>query len=186
MPSASLLHWQTDRMPRLAAVDAHCVATAVLASPDPVLAEESLRAYVMLLSGHFQGFCRDLYTECAQVCAAAVPISLFATVQTQFVTALRLDSSNPNVETLRRDFERFAITLNFDAEPANALRVTHLGHLNRWRNTVAHQAANAPAGVPPLTLAAVQGWRVSCADLATWLDGIMYNELQRILGTVPW
>src|SRR5205807_754221 len=84
MPSASLLRWQNDRMPRLAAVEAHCIAAAALVPPNPHLAEESLRSYVMLLSGHFQGFCRDLYGECSQACASAVPAGLLATVQMQF------------------------------------------------------------------------------------------------------
>ena len=186
MPSASLLRWQNDRRIRLAEVDAHCTAAATLAPPNPLLAEESLRGYVMLLSGHFQGFCRNLYTECSQLCAARVPVGLQATVQVQFSAALKLDSNNPNVDTIRKDFDLFGFALNFGGDPANGPRVTHLAHLNRWRNAVAHQSASAPAGVPPLTLAAVQAWRVSCDGLASWLDGIMYNEMLRVLGVAPW
>ena len=186
MPSASLLHWQNDRMPRLAAMDAHCVAAAALAPPNPHLAEESLRSYVMLLSGHFQGFCRDLYTECSQVLVLSLAAGVQATVQSQFSAELKLNSFNPTVDTIRKDFERFGFTLDFDAEPANSPRVTHLGQLNKWRNAIAHQKASAPTGVPPLTLPAVQAWRVSCDGLATWLDSIMYNEMQRILGAAPW
>lgn len=44
MPSIALLAWQNDRMPRLAEVDIHCVATAALVPPNTFLAEESLRA----------------------------------------------------------------------------------------------------------------------------------------------
>jgi hypothetical protein len=186
VPSAALLRWQNDRMPRLAAVDAHCTAAAALAPPNPRLAEESLRAYVLLLSGHFQGFCRDLYTECAQVFVAQAPAPLQATVQSQFLAELKLNSNNPTVETLRKDFERFALALDFAADPANGPRVTHLGHLNKWRNAVAHQRPTAPAGVPPLTLAGVQHWRVACDELATWLDAFMYNEVRAIVGTAPW
>jgi hypothetical protein len=186
MPSVSLLRWQNDRMPRLAAIAAHCLATAALAPPGPLLAEESLRSYVMLLSGHFQGFCRDLYMECSQTCASNVPARLLVTIQTQFTAEMKLNSNNPTVETMRKDFERFGFTLDFAADPENAPRVTHLGQLNRWRNAVAHQKADAPTGVPPLALPVVQAWRVSCDGLATWLDRIMYNEMQRILGTPPW
>ena len=66
MPSASLLGWRNDRMLRLGAVEAQCAACLVLAPPQPNLVEENLRGYVLLLSAHFQGFCRDLYTECAE------------------------------------------------------------------------------------------------------------------------
>ncbi len=186
MPSAALLRWQNDRIPRLTEVDAHCVAAAALVPPNPLLAEESLRAYVVLLCGHFQGFCRDLYKECAQLVAASVAPALRVTVETQFAAELWLNSSNPTVETLRRDFERFAFTLDFAADPANGPRVTHLAELNRWRNTIAHQKPSAPVGIAPLTLAGVQAWRVSCDGLAAWLEGIMYQRLSILLGVAPW
>jgi hypothetical protein len=40
--------------------------------------------------------------------------------------------------------------------------------------------------MPSVALAAVQGWRNACDGLAMWLNGIMYVEMQRILGTAPW
>lgn len=140
----------------------------------------------MLLSGHFQGFCRDLYTECSQICAAALPAGLEAAVQAQFGAELRLNSGNPTVENIRRDFERFGFLL--DLPGSHPTRVTHLGHLNYWRNAAAHQrAAPPPAGVPAtLTLPDIQAWRASCDGLATSLDARMYAELVRILGTAPW
>jgi hypothetical protein len=186
VPSVSLQNWQTNRRLRLAEIDAHCAAAALLAPANPLLAEESLRAFAVLLSGHFQGFCRDLYSECAQIVASRVPVALQGTVQAQFSTELKINSNNPTVETIRKDFERFAFTLDFSADPANGPRVTQLGHLNKWRNAVAHQKPTAPAGVPALTLAAVQSWRAACDGLAVWLDGIMYNELNIILGAAPW
>lgn len=186
MPSAALIHWTADRIPRLVQVDTHCTVVHTLAVPNPFLAEESLSGYVILLSGHFQGFCRDLYTECSQLLAATVPLALQATLQAQFSAELKINSNNPTIETIRRDFERFAFTLDFRVDPANALRVTHLGHLNKWRNAVAHKKASSPVGVPPLSLAAVQSWRISCDGLAAWLDAIMYQEFLRILGIAPW
>jgi hypothetical protein len=143
----------------------------------------------MLVSGHFQGFCRDLYTECSQICASAVPAGLQPTLQAQFAAQLRLDTGNPTAENIRRDFERFGFQLDLpNADPANALRLTDLAHLNYWRNAVAHQkAALLPPGVPAvLNLADIQAWRRSCDGLATCLDGIMQCELARILGAAPW
>jgi hypothetical protein len=186
MPSAALTRWTNDRMPRLAEIDTHCATAHALAAPNPFLAEESLSGYVMLLSGHFQGFCRDLYTEGCQLLLATVPATLQITVQAQFFAEPKLNSNNPTIETIRKDFERFGFRLDFHADPTNAPRITHLGHLNKWRNAVAHKKASPPVGVPPLTLAAVQDWRNACNGLAAWLDGIMYRELQRILGAAPW
>ena len=40
----------------------------------------------------------------------------------------------------RDDFERFGFVLDLGAaDPANTLRVTHLGEMNRWRNLAAHR-----------------------------------------------
>jgi len=201
VPSAALTRWQNDRMARLGHTDAHCAALftpplaaappLALAAPPapPPLAQESLQGYVMLVSGHFQGFCRDLYTECAQLCAAAVPASMRTTIQAQFAAGLALNAGNPSTENIRKDFERFSFLLDLEgAAPGNPQRVTQLGHLNFWRNHVAHQRATPPpAGVPAvLTLANVQAWRTSCDGLATALDDIMRHELTRILGAAPW
>lgn len=153
------------------------------------LLEASLQGYVMLLSGHFQGFCRDLYTECLQVCAAAVPATMMTTIQAQFATGLSLNVGNPTIENIRKDFERFGFTLDLAGfAPQNLQRITCLGHLNYWRNHVAHQKATPPPpGVPAvLVLADIQSWRAACDGLATSLDDIMKVELTRILGTAPW
>src|SRR5437868_3449908 len=98
MPSASLLQWQNDRMPRLDEVDAQCAASLSLAPPQPNLAEENLRGYVLLLSAHFQGFCRDLYTECAQIIGSKVRRSLRSLIQAQFTTHRKRDHGNPNLQ----------------------------------------------------------------------------------------
>jgi hypothetical protein len=186
MPSTSLLRWQNDRMPRLAEVDAQCAASLVLAPPRPHLVEENLRAYVLLLSAHFQGLCRDFYTECALVVVSKVRASLRVLIAAQFTAHLKLDHGNPNIQHLREDFERFGFTLDLPAaDQANVARLTGLGLLNRWRNVAAHHGV-VPAGLPPLSLPLLQSWRQSCDGLATSLDAIMYNVLRRILRRAPW
>src|SRR5947209_11607208 len=130
MPSASLVHWQNDRMPRLAEVDAQCAASLVLVPPRPNLVDENLRGYVLLLSAHFQGFCRDLYTECAQIIVSRVRPSLQALILAQFTVNRTLDRGNPNLENLRADFRRFGFILDLSAaDPANPARLTHLSEL---------------------------------------------------------
>jgi hypothetical protein len=186
MPSASLLRWQNDRMPRLGAVDAQCAASLVLAPPQPALVEENLRGYVLLLSAHFQGFCHNLYEECTQVVVSKVRTSLQALIQFQFTADRKLDHGNPNLHNLREDFERFGFVLDLpSAAPANPARLQDLTTLNRWRNIAAHQG-RIPAGAPPLDLPSLQAWRNSCDGLATSLDDIMYNALRKILRRAPW
>ena len=186
MPSASLLRWRNDRMSRLGEVDAQCAVSLALVPP-PNLIDENLRGYVLLLSAHFQGFCRDLYTESAQIIAQKVRRSALATLfQAQFMEQLRIDRGNPNVHNLKADFERFGLTLDLaGADPANPARLVDLATLNAWRNIAAHQGTPHPAA-GPLTLPLVRDWRTSCDGLAASLDGIMYNELLSILKRRPW
>lgn len=186
MPSNALLRWQTDRVPRLNAVDAQCAAT-LAAAPPTTLADENLRGYVVLLCAHFQGFCRDLYSESSQLVAAAVPPPLQAAVQTQCAAAIRLAHNNPTLDTLRTDFGRFGFDLptELNAVAVPPVVLNDLALLNRWRNYVAHHAVTAPPG-GPLTQAMVRSWQQSCDALATALDRIMYNQLLAALGAPPW
>src|SRR5438445_3942695 len=178
MPSASLLHWQNDRMPRLQQVDNQCGAVLAAVPANAQLIDENLRGYVLLLSAHFQGFCRDLYTECAQIIVSKVRPSLQVLIQWQFTAHLRLDRGNPTAQSIREDFERFRFRLRLDtADPANRARLSHLDHMNQWRNAAAHHGI-PPAGLP-LDLPSLQAWRNACDGLATSLDDIMYNQLRR-------
>jgi hypothetical protein len=186
MPSASLVQWRADRMLRLSEVDAQCAATLALVPPKPHLVEENLRGYVLLLSAHFQGFCRDLYTECANFIVLRVRPGLQSLIQAQFTAHQRLAHGNPNVQNLREDFERFGLTFDLaGADPANPARLTDLGVLNRWRNVAAHHGT-IPADLPALDLLSLRSWRTSCDGLATSLDDIMYNRVRRILRRAPW
>src|SRR3954449_1893724 len=118
MPSASLLRWRTDRMPRLAEVDAQCASSLVLAPPRPNLIDENLRGYILLLSAHFQGFCRDLYSECAQILASKIRPTLEVLVQEQFTAHRSLDRGNPNIENIKKDFNRFGFSLDMAGHDA--------------------------------------------------------------------
>jgi hypothetical protein len=186
-PSASLVRWQTDRMPSLKEFDVQCATSLALAPPNPRLAEENLRGYVVVLSAHFQGFARDLHSEAAQVIASKVRPSLQALIQTHFSAHRALDHGNPNVENIAKDFDRFGLNLKVElaTDPANALRLQHLTAMNKWRNVAAHHSTKLPPGIP-LTLASVQTWRVACDELTATLDAILYNKLQRTLRRKPW
>lgn len=131
-------------------IDTQCATSLALAPPNPRLSEENLRGYIVLLSAHFQGFCRDLYTECAQIVAATLPFPLQVVAQTQFTASLALDRGNPNRDSIQRDFDRFGTPLNLDAaDPANYARLRDLGRLNFWRNVVAHHNVVPPGGSRP-------------------------------------
>ncbi len=185
MPSASLTGWMNDRTRRLSAIEAQCAAYQAAATAEPMLIEENTRGLILLLSAHFQGFCRDLHTESAQSIASEVRPSLEARVQEQFTALRALDRGNPNIDNIKKDFTRFGFSLNMAGwDPANGARLADLKLLNQWRNIVAHHGEVLPSGLPPLS--EIQGWRHSCNGLATSLDGIMYNQSRLILGRPPW
>lgn len=185
MPSASLAMWRNTRMAHLREIDAQCAGVIAATPPNPRLAEENVRSYGLLLSAHFQGYCRDLYTECAQIIASKVRNTLQALVQAQFTAHRALDHGNPNLQNIRRDLERFGFALNLaGADPANPMRITHLSELNVWRNIAAHHGVLLPTGLPPIT--DLRNWLNSCDGLAASLDRIMYNQLRRLLRREPW
>ncbi len=189
MPSAAFTRWQNDRTPRLNEVDAHCAAVLALVPPNPTFLDETLRGFVLHLSAHFQGFCRDLYTECSQIWIAAIPVGLQATAQAQCSAQTALEKGNPTHDNVTRDFNRFGFRLNLQgAQPSGWQQVTDLGHLNDWRNKAAHQGRQPLGGGVPtiLTLPIVRVWKTSCDGLATSLDGIMRAELLRMMGVAPW
>ena len=182
MPSNSLLRWQTNRVPRL-----HALETQVAGVPPSTLADENLRALVAMLCAHFQGFCRDLYTEATETVVRTLPPHLTSVARTQFMAQIALSTGNPNLQALVRDFDRFGLDVkpNLDLDPANALRLNHLALLYQWRNYIVHHGVVAPAG-SPLTLPVAQSWLVSCDGLASELDRIVYDHLQALLGAAPW
>src|SRR5436853_5181772 len=117
-------------MPRLTEVDAHCAAVLALAPPNPTFLDETLWGFVLHLSAHFQGFCRNLYSECTQIWITAIPAGLRAAAQAQFSAHLVLERGNPSYENIRRDFSRFRFRLDLQAaDPANQQRVTDIGQM---------------------------------------------------------
>ena len=131
MPSASLLRWQSDRRIRLDQVESQAIEVAALIPVNPTFLDESLRGYVLHLSAHFQGFCRDLYTECCLIWIRALPVEFGSIGRSQCFTQLAMEKANPSYENLKKDFNRFGFQLNLIAAVPNGSQlVTALGHLN--------------------------------------------------------
>lgn len=185
-PSKALRAWTSTRLVNLAKLDAQCIWAAALVPPDPAMADEHLRAYVTLLSAHFQGFCRDLYSEAAGTVVARIKrVGLRAIVQAQLMTGLELGRANPTLDVLARDFDRFGITDLAHAVGVAPPADTHKGRLkalNRCRNKCAH---GEPV-IPDLLLANVRDWRDSCDWFATRLNAIVYDRLWAAYRAVPW
>jgi hypothetical protein len=193
MPSHALQKWSG---PRAAALDeiehAHRAVGGTRRGRRYLTLQLNL-AYAVLVSSHFQGFCRDLHTECADylLTPVASPVLLGA-YRGNLLFGRKLDSGNANPNNIRADFDRLGVSLwaGVDAHhPRNPRRRRKLEQLNRWRNAIAHDAF-APDMLqgtrPVLHLAQVQDWRRACDGLARSFDAITRAYLLTATGAAPW
>jgi hypothetical protein len=167
-------------------VDAQCVWATGLVPADPELVAEHLRAYVTLLSAHFQGFCRDLYTEASlKVVARIKQVGLRPIVQAQFAAGLKLDKANPTLDALSEDYRRFGIADLRAAVGTDPLANTHKGRLKAM-NGCRNKCAHGEPTIPELLLANIRDWRNSCDWLASRLNAVVYDKLWSAFRAAPW
>src|ERR1051326_3473688 len=142
MPSDALFALQSDRILRLQNVEADCLHLEALHAADPDRVQEYIRAYAVLLNSEFQGFCRDLHTECARRLVASVhPVALQTVLRSQCVYGRKLDTGNPNPGNLGADFSRYVFDFwpaVLAIDPGHTARQQRLAMLNTWRNAIAH------------------------------------------------
>src|SRR5262249_32771640 len=160
---------------------------------EPAAMQQVVRAYAVLLASQFQGFARDLYTECVDYLIPRVLGAAFQlAVETEFMRDRALVRGNANQATLGGDFARLGIptfwTLVDQQDPGNHQRRQTLDVLNVWRNAIAHQDFD-PAklgATTTLRVTMVRAWRRACRRLARSIDDVMRGHIQHLTGTVPW
>jgi hypothetical protein len=189
----ALLNWSSQRAVALDEIeDAHRAVGG--SGPGRRYATQQInQAYAVLLSSHFQAFCRDLHTECADFLVAPVPyLDLLEMYRSSLVVGRKLDRGNPNPGNIGSDFGRFGLRFWPMIEvhhPQNLRRRLHLEVLNEWRNAIAHQDF-APAmlrgGRSTLTLAHIQAWRKACDGLAPSFDAVLREYVCSMTGVAPW
>jgi hypothetical protein len=140
----------------------------------------------------FQGFCRDLYSECLDACANVIqPVTARPAFRAGFEFGRQLESKNPSPGTLGTDFGRFGVdlwTALKAVDPSHAARNKTLELLNHWRNAIAHQDFDKKEldGATTVTLTTAKSWRTVCEEVAMGIDGVMHAHLLAILGVAPW
>jgi hypothetical protein len=151
------------------------------------------QAYAVLVASQFQGFCRDLHTECITrlMAFASSPPSIRHLLQAGFTRGRQLDSKNAQPGSLGADFGLLGIKLWEEADRhdrKNKDRRAELEILNQWRNAIAHQSFDEASGgeEPNLTLQEVRGWRSVCGRLARSFDAVMREYLESLTGVTPW
>lgn len=191
MPSNSLGRWlgeRADNLDQIRGAHAHVGGTQ---RGRRYATEQINHAYAMLLSSQFQGFCRDLHSECVDHAVNAVASEFQVILRTLLIQGRKLDSGNPNPGNIGSDFGRFGLSF-FPAVQAdfrqNDRRQEMLEGLNRWRNAIAHQDFD-PAklgGTTTLRLSTVRHWRRANNRLARSLDNVMRSHLFTLTGSFPW
>src|SRR5438874_12908119 len=105
LASVALQLWQTVRAAALDEIEA---AHRLVGGSGPgrrYATQQINHAYAVLLSSQFQGFCRDLHTECVDAIAAAFTRpGLSQAVRDEFLLARKLDRGNPNPANIGADF----------------------------------------------------------------------------------
>ena len=143
----------------------------------------------MLLSSQFQGFCRDLHSECVDHLVAVVPVALKPACRLNFLHNRKLDRGNPNPGNIGADFDRLGLSF-WPAVRAvdmrNQSRQTKLESLNGWRNAVAHQDFSQVEGDSRLRLGRVTDWRSATSHLARSFDQVLGEHLRVLTMNPPW
>jgi len=139
-------------------------------------AQQINHAYAVLLASQFQGFCRDLHTESANLIASAVQPAVLRTVMLdRLIQGRKLDSENPNPGNIGEDFLRFGVRFWPEVsrdDRRNPARQALLAELNQWRNAIARQDFTR-IGSPSLRLQQVSRWRAACQGLAQSFDAVL-------------
>ncbi len=192
MPSLSLKKWNEVRVPALDEIENAHRQVGGSGRGRRYATEQINHAYAVLLSSQFQGFCRDLHSECAAYLVSGVALpDLRSILTSEFVFNRKLDSGNPNPGNIGADFSRLGVAFWPDVkllDRRNEPRLKLLDELNAWRNAIAHQDFD-PAklgGTTVLVLATVRSWRRACTSLAPAFDTVIANHINRIVGIRPW
>jgi hypothetical protein len=193
MPSSSLQQWFAERAATLADVENAHRSVRGSGAGARAAAQQINQAYTMLLSAQFQGFCRDLHSECAgRLVTPVADPDLRETLSNNLAFGRRLDRGNPNPGNIGSDFGRLGLDFWTSVDthrPENPARRAALEELNVWRNAIAHQDFSASmlrAGRPNLTLAQVRLWRKACDGLARSFDDVLRDHLRVLTGSTPW
>jgi hypothetical protein len=191
MPSVSLQTWTTQRQAALDELEAAHKSLGGTARGRRYATQQINQAYAMLISSQFQGYCRDLHSECADYFVQNVPVGLLrTTLRNVLVQNRKLDKGNPNPGNLGADYNKFGLAFWDEVRSSdlrNQSRQNRLEDLNEWRNAIAHQDfSSAALGSMILRLKRVREWRNACNQLAISFDRVMGSHIQAINGAAPW
>jgi hypothetical protein len=111
MPSLAFDLWFADRANALDEIESAHRSVGGVGPGRRTATQQINQAYAVLLSSQFQGFCRDLHTECADYLLKSVnDPQLRAMLLLNLMVNRKLDRGNPNSGNIGADFGRLAIS----------------------------------------------------------------------------
>jgi hypothetical protein len=147
------------------------------------------QSYLVMLSSHFQQFCRDLHSEAVDHLLRGLDPALVPIVLPALTFERKLDRGNPTPGNLGSDFGRLGMTFWPDVNALhrrNSQRAKRLELMQYWRNAIAHQdfAGNARhlGGRTEITLADVRRFRSACEALARAFDRAVLSHIKTVAG----
>ena len=164
MASRSLIRWAGERAAALDEIESAHALVGGTERGRRYATQQINYAYAALLSGHFQGFCRNLHSECVSALVTGLPLDFRPILEGELTRNRTLDRGNPHPGAVGADFKRLGLDFWADVyalDARNTRRREQLQELIDWRNAIAHQdfAPVAVGGVATLHLATVRGWR---------------------------
>ncbi len=193
MSSISYRRWRTMRGRALDEIAQAHAAVSGTARGRRFATQQINQAYAVLLAAQFQGFCRDLHSECVEhlLSVVAPPVPLKALVRSEFMRSRQLDRGNAQPSSLGADFGRLEVNLWKDLmslDVRSARWKADLDLLNEWRNAIVHQdfTSSKLGGIITLRLSKVRRWRRTCNRLARMMDTLMHQHMHRLSCTPPW
>lgn len=193
MRSHAYRRWNSTRARELDHIEAAYLQLKVSGVGGRASTQQVIHAYVVLLAAHFQGFCRDLHTECVDYLIVPIPgVDLQEAARKAFLRDRSLERGNANQATIGGDFSRLGVA-NFWGlvdvqQTGNNQRRQLLDLLNTWRNAIAHQDFD-PArlgGTTHVPMTRVRGWRRACRKLALDMDEVTRVHVHSLTGAFPW
>src|SRR4051794_36689220 len=109
MPSNSLINWRNARRDALDEIENAHATVGGTARGRRYATQQINYAFTALLSSHFQGFSRDLHSECIDHIVGATPANLQTFLRIEFVWSRSLDKGNPHPGGIGSDFNRLGI-----------------------------------------------------------------------------
>lgn len=193
MPSVSFIEWRSTRARAPDEIARGSAAVGGIRRGRRFNTQQFNRAYAVMLAAQFQGFCRDLHSECiAQILGTiASPFAVRPLVEDEFYRNRQLDRGNAQTGSLGADFQRLGIDLwaemrTLDPRTPGLMRL--LDELNLWRNAIVHHDFDPQrlGGTTILRLNRVRRWRGTCHRLARAPDEVMRRHLVDLTGSAPW